>query len=149
MPAGGENRTGKFLLFTARNGTTRGRRDFRSARDTGSHRKNSFPPTRTSAPQCAEGCDGLLPGGCRNDVFCLPGLKVVVRLNNLRASVCHAVHARLLSTGRNKGLPVANYGHCASWNAFQFVERSTIDDVKLVCAAQRIVAQILGDLIQA
>src|SRR6266480_110765 len=92
---------------------------------------------------------GLLPGGCRNDVFRLPGLEVVVRLNNLRPSVSHAVNARLLSAGRNEGLPVANHGHCASWNAFQFVERSTIDDVKLVCAALRIVAQILGDLIQA
>src|SRR5437762_5340934 len=60
-------------------------------------------------------CARLIAGGCRNDVFRLPGLEVVVRLNNLRPSVSHAVNARLLSAGRNEGLPVANHGHCASW----------------------------------
>jgi hypothetical protein len=74
---------------------------------------------RTSVGDNApKGRDGLLPGGCRNDVFCLPRLKVVVRFNNLRPSVCHAVNARPLSARRNPGLAFADHSHRTPGNAF-------------------------------
>ena len=82
-----------------------------------------YATARTSVDDIApKGRDGLLPGWGRNDVFCLPRLKVVVRFNYLGHSVCHTVNARPLTAGCNPGLPIAKQGHRASWNAFQFVE---------------------------
>jgi len=62
-----------------------------------------YEKARTSVADIApKGRDGLLPGWGRNDAFCLPRLKVVVRFHNLSRTIGQTINARRRSAGRDR-----------------------------------------------